>query len=148
MFNAPLGPLKGRPDAQGHVNDLKKTMFYGAKPEIFRKAEMLRSSPTPTEDILWESLRNKQLGVKIRRQHPIDEFIADFYCHSARLVVELDGKYHDVTKQRKFDQNRDQILKEHGIKVLRFLDDQILDNLEIVIKRIEVEIKRRLKYSA
>lgn len=67
-------------------------MFYGAPPYIFEKARKLRETMTPAEQILWKYLKKRQLkGCKFRRQHPLSEFIADFYCHSLKLVIEVDG---------------------------------------------------------
>lgn len=68
----------------------KPAMFYGAPPHIFEKARELRKRTTPAEQKLWEHLKKKQLkGYRFRRQHPIFNFIADFYCHSAKLVIEV-----------------------------------------------------------
>ena len=69
-------------------------MFYGAKRNIFQRAKELRKNMTVTEQLLWRRLNKKQLGVRFKRQHPIDIFIADFYCHQYKLVVEVDGEYH------------------------------------------------------
>lgn len=71
-------------------------LFYGASPEIFRRAEILRNNMTGAEQMLWDKINYKQLkGYRFRRQHPINRFIADFYCHKAKLVIELDGNIHD-----------------------------------------------------
>ena len=73
----------------------KFDMYYGASLEVMEKAKILGKSETDAEKILWERLRNKQLlGLKFRRQHPINIFIVDFYCHKIKLVVEVDGKIH------------------------------------------------------
>ncbi|MCS4434570.1 endonuclease domain-containing protein [Aquiflexum gelatinilyticum] len=70
----------------------KENLFYGASPEIFRRARELRKNTTPSENSLWTLLRKKQFeGYKFRRQHPVNKFIADFYCHELRLIIELDG---------------------------------------------------------
>ena len=89
-------------------------MFYGAKPVTFERANLLRKSMTPSEKKLWQFLKNKQLNrLRFRRQHPINIFIADFYCHSAKLVVELDGEIH-------LDKERNGILE--GQPKLKILD--------------------------
>lgn len=73
----------------------KMPMFFGAKPVTFERANLLRKIMTPAEKKLWQFLKNRQLnGLRFRRQHPISIFIADFYCHSAKLIVELDGEIH------------------------------------------------------
>jgi cyclase len=78
-------------------------MFYGALPLIFERADGLRKNPTEEEKILWERLKAKKLGVKFRRQHPIWNYIADFYCHELKLVIEVDGSIHDVKEIRDND---------------------------------------------
>jgi cyclase len=69
-------------------------MFYGAGPDLFAKAEENRLNPTESEARLWGALRKSQLGLRFKRQHPIDRFIVDFYCHKLRLVIEVDGEYY------------------------------------------------------
>jgi len=69
-------------------------MHYGASKEIFQIAERLRREMTNAEKIIWEKVCKNQLGVRIRRQHPVWKFIADFYCHELKLVIEIDGKIH------------------------------------------------------
>lgn len=74
---------------------IEKEMFFGASPKIFQRATELRKNMTEAERILWSALRRKQLsGKRFRRQHPIETFIVDFYCHEARLVIEVDGGIH------------------------------------------------------
>ena len=120
-------------------------MFYGAKPHIFEKAKMLRKNMTEAEEILWEQLRGKKLmGLRFRPQHPIDIFIADFYCHPLKLVVEVDGGIHKTKEQREYDLGREGELENWGIKVIRFTNEEIGNNITQVIKEIEqVCIKRK-----
>ncbi len=95
----------------------------------------MRSDPTRAELRLWRLLRKRQLGgFKFRRQHIIQTFIVDFYCPPARLVVELDGEIH--ANQTEYDSERDQILNALGYKVLRFKNEQIEKNIEVVLKTI------------
>ena len=113
-------------------------MFYGANPGIFAKAKELRDKLTPAESILWEKLSgNKFLGFKFRRQHPIGCFIADFYCHKAKLVIELDGNIHEVPENKEYDQGRDYEMREMGLKVIRFTNEQVLSNIETVLSDLE-----------
>ena len=82
------------------MEELEKSMYYGAKPGTLEAARLLRENMTYPEKLLWEKLKGKQIcGLRFRRQHPIDLFIADFYCHEARLVVEVDGEIHKQKKE-------------------------------------------------
>ncbi len=73
-------------------------MHYGASKLIFQRAEELRKFPTHEEQIVWGYLADNQLGVKFRRQHPLLLYVADFYCHSLKLVIEIDGGF--ITKKK------------------------------------------------
>ena len=109
-------------------------MFYGALPKLFEKARILRNNPTKTESNLWNNLHNRKLGVKFRRQHPIYKYVADFYCHEKRLVVEIDGEYHSKKDQIEIDLHRTEDIEAFGIKVLRFSDEQVLEEIDSVIQ--------------
>ena len=74
---------------------VKRDMHFGAIKPIFENAEFLRKNMTHEEKLLWGFIANNQLGYKFRRQHPIWRYIADFYCHELKLVIELDGGIHD-----------------------------------------------------
>lgn len=110
-------------------------MFYGAKPSIFEKAKSLRENMTETEQLLWQRLNKNQLGVRFKPQHPIDIFIADFYCHKYKLVIELDGKIHN--KQKDYDEGRTAELERFGIKVIRFTNEMVLNHIDEVIEEIQ-----------
>ena len=126
------------------MNELDKTMYFGANPDILEKANALRKNMTSTEKLLWNRLKNKQvLNLRFRRQHPIDIFIADFYCHAARLVIELDGEIHKT--QTDYDKGRTAEIGRFEIQVIRFKNNEIENDIENVIKRIEKTITRRLK---
>ena len=114
---------------------VERKMFYNASPEIFRKAELLRSNMTEAEKRLWEKLRNSQLGLRFKAQHPIDQFIVDFYCHKAKLVIEIDGEIH--IQQREYDLGREYELKKFDLKIIRFTNDEVLSNIDKVINRIK-----------
>ena len=87
-------------------------MFKGAPSANFSKAENLRNRMTDAEKLLWEKLKKNQFqGYKFRRQHPVHLFIVDFYCHKLKMVIEIDGKYHETTEQKKLDTERSDILK-------------------------------------
>ncbi len=82
-------------------------MFYNASPQIFEKAKILRKDMTATELKLWEIIKGKKiLGLRFRAQHPIDVYIADFYCHPIKLVVEVDGGIHKSNNQKEYDIGR------------------------------------------
>lgn len=113
-------------------------MFYGASPAIFEKAKMLRLNMTRHEKLLWEELRlNKIIGLRFKSQHPIDTFIVDFYCHKLMLVIEVDGESHNSEDQKKYDQNRTMMMKELGITILRFRNEQVENRLQEVVEVIK-----------
>ncbi len=116
------------------------SMFYGAEPIIFEYAKALRKVPTRAERVLWKHLNKNKLGVKFRRQHPVSRYIADFYCHRLKLVIEIDGDYHLDSVQGEYDKFRTEDLREFGIKVIRFTNNQVLSNIESVLNQIKNEI--------
>ncbi len=93
-----------------------------------------RREPTQSESRLWQELRRRQLGFRFRRQHPIGEFILDFYCGEVRLAVEIDGPVHD--SQQGYDRYRNERLLERGIRVLRIADEDVARDLDGVLSRI------------
>jgi very-short-patch-repair endonuclease len=96
-----------------------------------------RQHSTTAEALLWQALKGKQLqGRKFRRQHSIENYIADFYCASAKLVIELDGEVHDETISRQNDQVRDERLEQLGFKVLRFRNEAVTESLALVLQTI------------
>ena len=119
----------------------KRTLHQFANAGVFGNAKMLRASMTHTEKMLWEELKNKKLGVKFRRQHPLGIYVLDFYCHELGLVIEVDGEYHLRTLQRIDDIEKDQILKEAGLTILRITDQEITDQITTTIEKIQCLIK-------
>lgn len=114
------------------------SMFYNAKPHIFEKAKGLRKNMTDSELELWEQLRGKKmLGLRFRPQHPIDIFIADFYCHPIKLVIEIDGEIHISKEQKEYDIGRTAELNYWGIEVIRFTNDEIKKDINSVLKKIK-----------
>jgi very-short-patch-repair endonuclease len=104
---------------------------------IHQNAKELRRKTTVPEQKLWALLRNRQLnGKKFRRQHAIGKYIADFYCHECKLVIELDGYFHNTTAAKQYDQARTIVLNELGITVLRFWNKEIMEDIEKVLKTI------------
>lgn len=90
---------------------------------------------TPAEKLLWQELRANKLGVHFRRQQIIAGFIVDFYCHKAALAIEVDGDIHDL--QREEDARREQVLREMGLKIVRFRNDQVMKKLSLVVMKIK-----------
>ena len=116
-------------------------LYYGASIEIFMRAEVLRHHLTEAEKLLWTRLKYNQIsGFKFRRQHPINKFIVDFYCHKAKLVIELDGEVHEQKEVAERDEGREYILKGFGLEVLRFTNKEILIDLENVLSQIHLKI--------
>ena len=112
-------------------------MYYGALTRNFEYAKQNRVNSTPAESALWEELRNKKLkGYKFRRQHPVGIFILDFYCHVAKLAIEIDGEYHLEQEQQIYDRARTELLNQAGIQELRFTNQDILTNLPSVLGSI------------
>jgi very-short-patch-repair endonuclease len=112
-------------------------LHLGAKDETFHFALALRKSMTESEKALWEELRNrKMLGLKFRRQHPLHWYVADFYCHEKRLVIEIDGGVHNRKEIKEHDLNRTAELERLGIRVIRFTNEEILSSKEMVLKKI------------
>jgi very-short-patch-repair endonuclease len=118
-----------------------RDMFYGASATTLRTAGILRRNMTLAELILWKKLKDRKIvKVKFRRQHPINLFIVDFYCHELKLVIEVDGEVHSDIESEEYDINRTAELNKYGIKVVRFQNDQIIQNIEKVINRIKLVI--------
>lgn len=122
-------------------DDLKLNgMHDGATAIIFQYAEKLRANMTATELIIWNYLKAKPFGFKFRRQHPINRFILDFYCHRKRLSIEIDGGYHLNKEQSEKDKERTAYLKKVGIKELRFSNQEVENALDSIISKIENEL--------
>jgi len=124
--------------------DKPSKMHHGASPEIFHNAEALRGQMTEAEQVLWEALRNKRLsGFKFRRQHPVSKYVLDFYCHQAKLGIELDGEYHEDSTQQFYDTDRTANLQELSIDVIRFQNKEVLEKLDEVLMKIQEEVIKR-----
>ena len=104
-------------------------------PETTAKSRQLRREATLPERIVWAVLRNGRLaGLKFRRQHPVGPFVVDFYCHEARLVVEIDGLSHEDRLEA--DQRRTEYLNAAGLRVFRITNDDVLEDAEAVARGI------------
>ncbi|MBN1145120.1 MAG: endonuclease domain-containing protein [Bacteroidales bacterium] len=119
------------------INKKDNPLFLGSSRKLFANARELRKSMTDAEVLLWERLRNNKLmGHKFRRQHPIAGFIADFYCHEAKLIIELDSSIHQLSDHQEYDEGRTIELEESGLKVVRFTNAEVLNNIQEVLDQI------------
>jgi very-short-patch-repair endonuclease len=124
------------------TEEYNDNLHKGAIGKLYQYGRELRQSSTKAEKILWEYLRNRKLdGIKFRRQHPIDKFIADFYCHEKKLVVELDGAVHDDKVCAQYDEARTYELEGSGIRVIRFRNNEVENNIEFVLGEIKKATK-------
>ena len=113
-------------------------LHQGARASTHKHANELRHRSTKAEQKLWALLRNRQLnGKKFRRQHAIAHYVADFYCHESKLVIELDGKFHASTEAKDYDKLRTALLNETGITVLRFWNEEVISDVSKVLRQVE-----------
>ena len=109
-------------------------------------ARKLRANMTDAEQILWYQLRRKQIqGLQFYRQKPLLNFVVDFYCPAAKLVVEIDGSQHAETKHKLKDQKHDEVLASLGLVVLRFDNRQVLLETDAVLAIINAIVDERKK---
>ena len=110
---------------------------------LLARRKTLRSSLTPAEATLWRALQGSALGNrKFRRQHSIGPYIVDFYCAAEKLVIELDGAAHNSEQSALRDETRDGFLRSRGLKVLRFENRQVRENLDEVLAFISQEFRQ------
>lgn len=115
--------------------------YFGATAKIFERARALRKISTEAEKILWKQLKAKKFsGLKFRRQHPINKFIADFFCDKLNLIIEIDGGIHQIEEVEERDIAREKVLKEFGFTILRFTNNDIIYNIDFILNKIELFI--------
>ena len=119
------------------MGKVERSMFLNASPEIFSRAKKLRENETSQEIKLWEYLRKSPHGIKFRRQHPIKLYIADFYCHAMKLIIEIDGGIHNNSAVMQYDIERQKVLENEGIVFLRFENSEVDNCFDKVIEKIE-----------
>ena len=125
----------------GILNQERWSIPAELKAKMHELAADLRKEHTPSEEILWQAIRNRQLGGrKFRRQNPIGAFVVDFYCSEERLVVEVDGGIHE--SQIEADKLRQEILESLGINFIRVTAEQVEQDLESVLTLIRSAFKR------
>ena len=134
-------PLSSQREDVKTVLDRYKT----ARPSAYKLMKELqqenKKNSTEAERFLWESLRAKKLGHKFRRQHIIDEFIVDFVNIEKKLVIEVDGGYHNAEQKKQIDEIRTLILRDLGFKVIRFTNEQVIGNIDKVLEHMEKQLK-------
>ena len=124
--------------------DMPKQQQRWEIPEPLRQkmievARILRHNQTPTEGTLWEQLRNRKRGYKVRRQQPIGPFVVDFFSAEARLIIEIDGSIHALTPGK--DRERQELLEQLNLHFLRFSTTQVEQNLMQVLEAIDFAVK-------
>jgi very-short-patch-repair endonuclease len=128
----PEQPFKPKKEGTRNIVIGQKVTF--AKQQL---AKEFRRQMTPEEKILWQYLRGNRLNnLHFRRQQIIDGFLADFYCHAAALVIEVDGKIHE--QQVEYDAERDKVLKARGLHLLRIKNEEVRHELDNVLMRISI----------
>ncbi len=124
---------------------LSDNMWKDASGIIFSNAKKLRENPTQAEEVMWLSLRNNQLdGYKFRRQHPLLIYVVDFYCHELKLVIEIDGGYHQTVEQKELDKERTVNIEFQGLYEIRFTNDEVITDINSVLNKIKEFIKLKL----
>jgi very-short-patch-repair endonuclease len=116
------------------------TRFQRVSPEKLAKAKAMRRNMTPAERCFWNAVRaNKIEGMHFHRQQVIDGFIADFYCGDQRLVIEIDGGIHET--QKDYDSMRETALKKNGLRVIRFSNQEVINDVDLVIQKLKKYVK-------
>ena len=123
------------------MSKYRDNLFLGAECRLFEMAKILRRQETEAERLLWSRLCNKQLGVKFRRQHPLHDYVVDFYCYSHKLVIEIDGPVHETEEAYNNDNARSRALKQFNIEVIRFTNDEVLQSIKDVLEKIKYHLK-------
>jgi chorismate synthase len=138
---SPQTPLPGR----GAYGDSDLPGYITNSPDNWKHlsvfAKQNRKNATPAEDKLWQEVRNRKIhGYKFRRQHPINGFIPDFICLTQKLIIEIDGEYHNEEEQKKYDEVRTKWLAASDYKMLRFTNEEVLNNINGVVEKIGNEL--------
>jgi very-short-patch-repair endonuclease len=122
----------------------EKSPTWNVSSKLRSNARTLRKNSTDAERILWSELRGHRLdGAGFRRQVPIDNYIADFMCHAAKLVIELDGGQHFSDRAEQADARRSAVIKAKGFQVLRFSNHDVITNRAGVLETITAAIAER-----
>jgi leucyl-tRNA synthetase len=140
----PEGETKAEPELRSETGDRPGYMTGGNNAHLLNEnAKEHRKNPTKAEKVLWEQLRAKKLdGFKFRQQHLIDDFIVDFVCLRQKLVIEVDGGIHETTKE--YDEERTKIINKKGFKVIRFKNEEVIGDIDSVLKKISKELESQV----
>ena len=123
---------------------LSNPMYFDTSIEMLDRAHSLRLNYTDSEDMLWQIVRNRQIGgLKFRRQHALGKFVADFYCHEAQLILEVDGGIHLSASQKEKDSDKTFELESIGLKIIRFTNNEVKFKQDIVKNKILDFIKQK-----
>ena len=122
-----------------HANITTDSFSWGL---LIKKAKEMRHVPTKAEEALWDRLRNRKIEYKIRRQHIIHGFIADFFCVEKNVVIEVDGGIHMTTEQKEHDQFRTEVLNAHGYSVIRYTNEEVLSDPFKIAKSIKEQLDK------
>ena len=136
-----LSPVPSPVEKGGMVGAYRMTADPMEYALLKEHALRMRKEPTEAENVLWQCLRNSQLGVKFRRQHAILDFIVDFVNFDNSMIIEVDGGYHTTPEQRKADQIRDKILEDNGFWIMRFSNEEVLHDTDRTVERIKQAIQ-------
>lgn len=152
VISDPSGAEFLTPDPSPEERGAKSPGYITGNSEVIKDtlqhAKSMRKEPTKAEALLWEALRNKNLGFKFRRQHPVGNFIADFVSLEKQLIVEVDGGYHNDTEQRELDEARTlELEQKHFFKVLRFTNEEVINDINNVLSRIRLALANRKNYA-
>ncbi|MDC9721327.1 MAG: DUF559 domain-containing protein [Urechidicola sp.] len=124
---------------------LTRQKYMTAKPSLYPLLKELqierKKQTTQAEQIFWEYVKTKKLGYKFRRQHIISDFIVDFVVLSRQLIIEIDGEYHFIKEQKEADALRTEILNDYGFIVIRFTNQEVIGDIDAVLKKIEDTLK-------
>jgi cyclase len=115
---------------------MKMFISYSNNVQYKSTRKTLRQQATKAEQVIWKYIRAKQLNVKFRRQYNIGTYIVDFYCHELKLIIEIDGGIHGDENVQKKDKERQAWLEQHGYTVVRFTNEQVLNETEHVFTKL------------
>jgi very-short-patch-repair endonuclease len=125
---------------------MKEFSFLRYNPKLKEYARKLRNNSTKSERELWKYLKGRQMkGYDFHRQKPIDEYIVDFFCPKLMLAIELDGYSHLLEGYQQKDRRKEYELMQFGVKTIRFWDDEVLDDIDNVLRALESMIEEREK---
>ncbi len=121
---------------------MKKGIHFGASGRIFGNAKSLRKNMTYAEKLLWSRIRDNKIGYYFRRQHPLSNYVVDFFCHQVSLVIEVDGDVHaDKTVQLE-DKDKEESIKSYGLHMIRFTNDEVIKDVNGIVRMIKSEAQR------